>query len=81
MKIDLENIVTVKKDYNIVSFEIMSINIKPNISAILEIIFFCDNDKLYSRQYLLIEKEYLDWTTDDYLPYIIKLNIEKIFNN
>ena len=81
MKIDLENIVTVKKNYNIISFEIMSINIKPNISALLEIMFFCDDDKLYSRQYLLVEKEYLDWTTDDYLPYIITNNIEKIFNN
>ena len=81
MKFELETIVTVKKNYNIISFEILSINIKPNISAQLEIMFYCDDDKLYSRQYLLIDKEYSDWSTDDYLPYIIKLNLEKIFNN
>ena len=81
MKVDLENAIIVKKNYNIISFEILSINIKPNISAMLEIMFYCDDDKLYSRQYLLIDKEYSDWTTDDYIPYIIKLNLEKIFNN
>ena len=81
MKIDLENIVIVKKNYNIISFEILSINIKPNISALLDIMIFCDNNQLYSKQYLLIDKEYSDWSTDDYLPYIIKLNLEKIFNN
>ena len=42
---------------------------------------FCDDDKLYSKQFLLSDQLYLDWTTDDYLPYIIKLNLEKIFNN
>ena len=81
MKVDLENAIIVKKNYNIISFEIWSINIKPNISALLEIMFYCDDDKLFSRQYLLIDKEYSDWTTDDYLPRIIKLNLENIFNN
>ena len=81
MKFDLENIVIVKKNYNIISFEILSINIKPNVSALIEIMFYCDDDKLYSRQFLLENQLYLDWTTDDYLPYIIKLNLEKIFNN
>ena len=81
MKVDLENAIIVKKNYNIISFEILSINIKPNISANLDIIIYCNDDKLYSRQYLLIDKEYSDWTVDDYLPYIIKLNLEKIFNN
>ena len=81
MKFDLEKNVIFKKNYNIISFEIWSINIKPNISALLEIMFYCDDDKLYSRQFLLSDQLYLDWTTDDYLPYIIKLNLEKIFNN
>ena len=81
MKFDLEIIVIVKKNYNIISFEILSINIKPNVSALIEIMFYCDDDKLYSRQFLLENQLYLDWTTDDYLPYIIKLNLEKIFNN
>ena len=65
MKIELENPIIVKKNYNIISYQILSINIKPNISAVLEIMFYCDDDELYSRQYLLIDKEYLDWETDD----------------
>ena len=80
MKFDLENIVIVKKNYNIISFEILSINIKPNVSALIEIMFYCDDDKLYSRQFLLENQLYLNWTTDDYLPYIIELNLELIFN-
>ena len=42
---------------------------------------YCDDNQLYSRQFLLTDQLYLDWTTDDYLPHIIKLNLEKIFNN
>ena len=81
MKIELENAIIVKKNYNIISFEILSKNIKPSISALLEIMFYCDDNELYSRQYLLIDKEYLDWETDDYLYTFISNNIEKIFNN
>ena len=81
MKIELEKNIIIKKNYNIISFEILSINIKPNVSALLDIMIFCDDDKLYSKQFLLSDQLYLDWTTDDYLPYIIKLNLEKIFNN
>ena len=81
MKIDLENTVIVKINYNIISYEILTINIKPNISGLLEIMFYCDDNQLYSRQYLLINKEYTDWTTDDYLNLFISNNIEKIFNN
>ena len=51
MKVELENNVIVKKIYSINSFEISSINIKPNISANLDIIFYC-NDQLHSKQYL-----------------------------
>ena len=81
MKFDLEKNIIIKKNYIILSFDILSINIKPNVSALIEIMFYCDDDKLYSRQFLLENQLYLDWTTDDYLPYIIKLNLEKIFNN
>ena len=81
MKFELETIVTVKKNYNIISFEILCINIKPTISALLDIMIFCDDNELYSRQYQLINKEYTDWETDDYLNTFISNNIEKIFNN
>ena len=52
MKVELEKNVIVKKFYSINSFEISSINIKPNISANLDIIFYC-NDQLHNKQYLL----------------------------
>ena len=81
MKIELEKNIIIKKNYNIISFEILSINIKPNVSANLDIMIYCDNNQLYSRQFLLTDQLYLDWTTDDYLPYIIELNLENIFNN
>ena len=81
MKIELENPIIVKKNYNIISYQILSINIKPNISAVLEIMFYSDDNELYSRQYLLIGQEYTDWETDDYLDIFISNNIEKIFNN
>ena len=81
MKFELETIVTVKKNYNIIAYEILCINIKPAISALLDIMIFCDDNKLYSRQYQLINKEYTDWETDDYLNTFISNNIEKIFNN
>ena len=80
MKIELENPIIVKKNYNIISYQILSINIKPNISAVLEIMFYCDDNELYSRQYQLINKEYTDWETDDYLNTFISNNIENIFN-
>ena len=81
MKFDLEKNIIIKKNYIILSFDILSINIKPNVSALIEIMFYCDDDQLYSRLFLLENQLYLDWSTDDYLPYIIKLNLEKIFNN
>ena len=81
MKIELENPIIVKKNYNIIGYQILSINIKPTISAVLEIMFYCDDNELYSRQFTLIGQEYLDWETDDYLHTFISNNIEKIFNN
>ena len=38
MKIELEKNIIIKKNYNIISFEILSINIKPTISALIDII-------------------------------------------
>ena len=80
MKIELEKNIIIKKNYNIISFEILSINIKPTISALWDIMIFCDDDKIYFKQFLLEHELYLNWSTDDYLPYIIELNLENIFN-
>ena len=56
MKIELEKNIIIKKNYTIVSFEILSINIKPTISALLDIMIFCDDDKIYFRQFLLSDQ-------------------------
>ena len=81
MKFELEKNIVIKKNYNISAYEIISINIKPNISANLDIMIYCDDNQLYFRQFLLEHELYLNWTTDDYLPYIIGLNLENIFND
>ena len=81
MKFELEKNIVIKKVYNIIAYEILCINIKPNVSANLDIMIYCNDNQLYSRQFLLEHELYLNWTTDDYLPYIIELNLENIFNN
>ena len=81
MKVDLQNSATVTKNYIIIAYEIISIHLIPSTKAILEIIFYCDNDKLYSRRYVLEDKEYTDWQSDDYLDVFLVNNIKKIFEN
>ena len=81
MKIDLQNYTKVTKEYIIVAYEIVSIHLIPSTSAILELIFFCDDNKLYSRRYVLEKKEYTDWQSDDYLDLFLVNNIKKIFEN
>ena len=81
MKVDLQNSATVTKNYIIIAYEIISIHLIPSIKAILEIIFYCDNDKLYSRRYVLEDKEYTDWQSDEYLDVFLVNNIKKIFEN
>ena len=68
-------------EYNLSSLQKIIISIKPTISALIDIMLFCNDDKIYFRQFLLSDQLYLDWTTDDYLPYIIKLNLQNISNN
>ena len=81
MKVDLMNNIQVIKNFNIVSYEILSIHLTPSVCAMLEIIFYCDDDRLYLKKYLLKDQEYLDWEVDTYLDYFIINNILKIFNN
>ena len=69
------------KDYIIIAFEIISIHLIPSTKAILEIIFYCDNDKLYSRRYVLENEEYTSWQSDNYLDFFLVNNIKKIFEN
>ena len=83
MKVDLinEKQVQITKIYNIIAYEIQSITITPNTSALLEIMLFCDDNELFNKRYLLISKEYSDWSTDDYLDVFISTNLKKNFNN
>ena len=81
MKIDWKNNTKVTKDYIIIAFEIISIHLIPSTKAILEIIFYCDNDKLYSRRYVLENEEYTSWQSDNYLDFFLVNNIKKIFEN
>ena len=83
MKVELINDkqVQINKIYNIIAYEIQSITITPNTSALLEIMLFCDDNELFNRRYLLIAKEYFDWQSDDYLDVFITGNLKKIFNN
>ena len=69
MKFELEKNIIIKKNYTIVSFEILSINIKPNVSALLDIMIFCDDDKLYSKQFLLSDQ----WSNLNTTDLIIKI--------
>ena len=81
MKIDLQNYTKVTKCYDIIAYETISIQIIPSTSANSELIFYCDDDKLYSRRYLLINTEYSDWTTNDYLHVITSNNVIFFFEN
>ena len=76
-----EKQVQITKIYNIIAYEIQSITITPNTSALLEIMLFCDDNELFNKRYLLISKEYSDWSTDDYLDVFISTNLKKNFNN
>ena len=75
MKVDLqkEKQTEITKIYSIIAYEIMSITITPNLSAHLELMLFCNNNQLYNKRYLLIGKEYTDWSTGNYLDFFISL--------
>ena len=81
MKVDLLESTQIIKIYNIISYKIITIHLTPGLNATLEIMFYCDDDNIYNKKYLLENQEYLDWQTDDYLDYFVTNNIEKIFNN
>ena len=81
MKVDLLESTQIIKIYNIISYKIIAIHLTPGLNATLEIMFYCDDDNIYNKKYLLEKKEYIEWETDDYLDYFLRNNIEKIFNN
>ena len=73
--------ITITKKFTISHYEIGNILLNPNVSAIVQVIFYEDNNKRHDRSFLLIDKDYTDWQTDDYLYSYINTNFLKIFDN
>ena len=58
---------TISKSYTITHYEIFNILLIPQISAVIQVWFYDDRATRYERSFRLIDKDYSDWTTDDYL--------------
>ena len=69
----------VSESFTLLSFEIVNITVRPNISASVLITITASNTKLYDRVVFLEGDVYTAWTTDDYLFKYIQENIESIF--
>ena len=83
MKHNFEQIVeiAITKKFTITHYEIGNILLNPNVSAVVQVIFYEDDNIRHDRSFLLIGKDYIDWQTDDYLYSYINTNFMKIFDN
>ena len=79
--VKLNNEIIITKKYIIQSYEILYINLKLNESALIYIMIFYNNNFSIEKNFILIDDEYLKWSSDDYLYEYINNNIQKIFNN
>ena len=79
--VKLNNEIIINKQYIIQSYEILYINLKLNESALIYIMIFYNNNQTIEKNFILIDDEYLKWSSDDYLYEYINTNIQKIFNN
>ena len=68
-----------KEYFTLISFEIVNITVRTNISASILITIKASNNKLYDRVVLLDGEAYLEWDNDDYLYTYIQDNIVSIF--
>ena len=73
--------ITITKKFIITHYEIGNILLNPNISAVVQENFYDDDNRRHDRSFLLIDKDYTDWQTDDYLYSYINSNFLKIFDN
>ena len=73
--------IIITKQYIIQSYEILYINLKLNVSGHIYIMIFYNDNETIEKDFMLIEDEYLKWSSDDYLYEYINNNIQKIFNN
>ena len=79
--VKLNNEIIINKQYNIQGYEILYINLKLNVSGHIYIMIFYNDTETIEKNFMLIEDEYLKWSSDDYLYEYINNNIQKIFNN
>ena len=79
--VKLNNEIIITKQYIIQSYEILYINLKLNVSGHIYIMIFYNDNETIEKDFMLIEDEYLKWSSDDYLYEYINNNIQKIFNN
>ena len=73
--------IIITKQYIIQSYEILYINLKLNVSGHIYFMIFYNDNETIEKDFMLIEDEYLKWSSDDYLYEYINNNIQKIFNN
>ena len=52
-----------------------------NVSGHIYIMIFYNDTETIEKNFILIDDEYLKWSSDDYLYEYINNNIQKIFNN
>ena len=79
--VKLINEIIITKQYIIHSYEILYINLKLNLSGHIYIMIFYNDTETIEKNFILIDDEYLKWSSDDYLYEYINNNIERIFNN
>ena len=68
-----------KESFTLISFEIVNIVVKPDVSATIHITITASNTKLYDRVVFLDGDAYLAWDTDSYLYTYVQDNIVSIF--
>ena len=79
--VKLTDEIIINKQYIIQSYEILYINLKLNVSGHIYIMIFYNDTETIEKNFMLIDDEYLKWSSDDYLYEYINTHIEKIFNN
>ena len=79
--VKLNNEIIINKQYIIQSYEILYINLKLNVSGHIYIMIFYNDTETIEKNFILIDDDYLKWSSDDHLYEYINTHIEKIFNN
>ena len=81
----IQNICTLNQEihpvsFTLISFEIITLRVIPNLCATIDIIIHSSHGQLYDRSFTLSGKAYTDWTCDDYSYKYVTDNIDDIYN-